>query len=94
MNTTDASVIIKNFIEEWYQCIFLGEVQIVQLSEDTYNLRLKLNQKDIPLNYTVQTDSIEDFIEKTKDQLKRMRLTNVEYYSGFKYESRRNNKNN
>lgn len=90
MTTTEASSEIKKFIEQTYEVEFKGKVEVVNLDEDTHVLRLILNSFYVPLNITVQ-GTMEKFLENVKDQIKKRRLNLVEYYSGYKNESGRNN---
>lgn len=90
MTTTEASSEIKKFIEQTYEVEFKGKVEVVNLDEDTHVLRLILNSFYVPLNITVQ-GTMEEFLENVKDQIKKRRLNLVEYYSGYKNESGRNN---
>ena len=90
MTTTETSSEIKKFIEQTYEVEFKGKVEIVNLDEDTHVLRLILNSFYVPLNITVQ-GTMEEFLENVKDQIKKRRLNLVEYYSGYKNESGRNN---
>lgn len=90
MTTTEASSEIKKFIEQTYEVEFKGKIEVVNLDEDTHVLRLILNSFYVPLNITVQ-GTMEEFLENVKDQIKKRRLNLVEYYSGYKNESGRNN---
>ena len=90
MTTTEASSEIKKFIEQTYEVEFKGKVEVVNLDEDTHVLRLILNSFYVPLNITVQ-GTMEEFLENVKDKIKKRRLNLVEYYSGYKNESGRNN---
>lgn len=90
MTTTEASSEIKKFIEQTYEVEFKGKVEVVNLDEDIHVLRLILNSFYVPLNITVQ-GTMEEFLENVKDQIKKRRLNLVEYYSGYKNESGRNN---
>lgn len=90
MTTIEASSEIKKFIEQTYEVEFKGKVEVVDLGEDTHVLRLILNSFYVPLNITVQ-GTMEEFLENVKDQIKKRRLNLVEYYSGYKNESGRNN---
>ena len=76
---------IKKFIEQTYECIFKGKVEVIQLGENTYNLRLILNSFYVPLNLTKQ-GSQEEFLQYIKDEIVKRRLIVTEYYSGYKYE--------
>lgn len=81
---------IKEFIEQKYECIFKGRIQVVELGKDIYNLRLTLNSFYVPLNIT-REGTIEDFFEYIKKDLAKRRLNLVEYYSGYKHEPSGNN---
>lgn len=89
MTTDGCATKIKNFIEQTYDCIFTGKVEVIALGENTFNLRLTLNSFYVPLNITMQ-GTIEEFFEHVKDEIIKRRLFVVEYYSGYKNESRGN----
>lgn len=82
MTTNECAIEIKNFIEQTYECIFSGKIQVISLAENTFNLRLTLNSFYVPLNITMD-GSIEEFLKYVKDEIRRRRLFVVEYYSGY-----------
>ena len=76
---------IKEIIEQTYCCIFTGKVEVILLSEDTYSLRLILNNFYVPLNITKQGTQ-EEFLELIQDEIYKRRLFSTEYYTGYKNE--------
>lgn len=79
---------IKEMIECTYECIFKGKVEVKKLG-DSYQLRLSLNQPERPIWMTYQGDE-DDFLKYLKDEFKKRRLSDTEYYTGVKNEQRRN----
>lgn len=80
---------IVKFIENYYQCEFKGKVILEMPLKDTYYVRLILNQEERPLQMTYE-GSFDDFCKFITDELKRRRLTSVEYFTGYKNEQRGN----
>lgn len=76
---------IIDFIECYYECEFKGQVKLEMPDENTYYIRLILNQKERPLQITYQ-GTFEDFCKFLVDELKRRRLTDVQYFTGYKNE--------
>lgn len=89
MNIKEIEQNIIDFIECWYECKFTGQIKLEMPCENTYYIRLILNQKERPLQITYQ-GTFDDFCKFIVDELKRRRLTDVEYFIGYKNEQRGN----
>lgn len=85
MRVKELEVKIKEIIEQTYECIFTGKVEVILLNENTYNLRLILNSFYVPLNITMQ-GTPDEFLAFVKDELYKRRLFVTEYYTGYKNE--------
>lgn len=77
---------IKIFIEEFYECTFLGKVITAKLNNTTYNVKIVLNSTYAPINLNYEGTE-EDFLEFVKTQIKKRRLNLTQYYSGYKNET-------
>ena len=80
---------IVNFIECWYECEFKGQVKLEMPDKNTYYIRLILNQKERPLQITYE-GTYENFCKFIKDEIRRRRLTDVQYFTGYRNEQRGN----
>lgn len=89
MNIKEIEQEIVNFIECWYQCEFKGQVKLEMPDKNTYYIRLILNQKERPLQITYE-GTYENFCKFIQDEIRRRRLTNVQYFTGYRNEQRGN----
>lgn len=84
MNTEINKLI--QFIEEYYNCIFTGKLNIKEI-EDGYSLELTTNNYMMPLIFSY-CGTKDEFIIHCIDYLKNIRLTDINYFKGVKYEKR------
>lgn len=83
MNIKEIEEQLVKFIEDWYECEFKGQVKLEMPTENTYYIRLILNQKERPLQITYE-GTFDEFCKFIVAELKRRRLTSVEYFTGYK----------